>query len=236
MKSGLKIIFLFIVVCSCKEQKSSMNRQLPSYHYELVKAGKNKCFELDAETRYNAFYFSEHGETRFSREYNGENFIYSFYADEYIYVTSVNHQEIDKIHVKSKYIDKIETEEPPSDPNLAVKRILEKAHYGDLIYDQYRDVYYRFVYPETELDPNRTYMGTVVFGRNIFSVIILDKNFNIIGETLFPEDIYNSFVFFVHRDGLYISRDYQINFNQPEDQMNFELFKLTDPNTSKNNL
>lgn len=389
--SGLNIILLLIIVCSCKEQKISDNRLLPSYHYELVKTKKNKCFELDAETRYNAFYlyvftdekgeeylsflnyrtnqilfydfktckflfkiemdkegvdgvnllsgyyikdfnniyvssysipgliktdttgkirqkilygqtpegyqivpsytpssrpyippvfigdklyitqqaanhiyaatktpvsviidtlhhsyeqlpflfgdilpenyFSQHGETRFSREYNGDHFIYSFYADEYIYVTSASHREIDKIHIKSKYIDKIETEEPPSDPNLAVKWILEKAHYGDMIYDQYREIYYRLVYPDTELVSDRTYMGTVVFGRNKFSVIILDKHFNIIGETLFPENIYNPFVFFIHPDGLYISRDYQINFDQPEDQMNFELFKLTSQNT-----
>ena len=29
------------------------------------------------------------------------------------------------------------------------------------------------------------------FGRKIFSIIILDKTFNIIGETVFPEYTYN---------------------------------------------
>ena len=59
------------------------------------------------------------------------------------------------------------------------------------------------------------------------SVIILDKGFQIIGETLFPEDIYNSFVFFVNKDGLYISRDYQGGLgNQSDDYMTFELCKL----------
>ena len=171
-------------------------------------------------------YFSQQGESRFSREYNENRFIYSFYADEYIYVTSTNHQNIEKIHVKSKYIDRIEMIKPPSDPNVAVKKVLETAHYGDLIYDKYRNVYYRFVYPKTELDANKTHMGTGVFGRKLFSVIILDEQFRIIGETRFPENIYNSFVFFVHSDGLYISSDYQINFEQSDDQLNFELFEL----------
>ena len=66
----------------------------------------------------------------------------------------------------------------------------------------------------------------MIYGRKKFSIIILDKNFNIIGETLFPEGIYNSYVFFVHKDGLYISKDYQMNYDQSEDFLTFELFNL----------
>lgn len=58
-------------------------------------------------------------------------------------------------------------------------------------------------------------------------MIILDEQFNRLGETLFPESIYNSYVFFVNKDGLYISRDYQVGIgNQSEDFMTFELFEL----------
>ncbi len=32
--------------------------------------------------------------------------------------------------------------------------------------------------------------------------------------------------FFVHKDGLYISRDYQMIYGQSEDYMTFELFNL----------
>ena len=165
---------------------------------------------------------------RFSREYNNENFIYSFYKDESIYVTSIDHQAVRKLYGKSKFINKLKIENPLSDIKQDMRRVLEMAHYGDMIYDKYRDVYYRFVYPEVELDPNRDYYQKVLFGRSLFSVIIFDKDFNIIGETLFPKDIYNSYVFFVHSDGLYISSDYQINFDQSEDQLTFELFKLVD--------
>jgi hypothetical protein len=47
-----------------------------------------------------------------------------------------------------------------------------------------------------------------------------------IGETLFPEGIFNSGVYFVHRDGLYISRDYQIGEDQSEDCLNYTCFEL----------
>lgn len=173
-------------------------------------------------------HLSKSGDTRFSRDYDGEHFIYSFYTDEYIYVTSIDHQQVRKIKVKSKYIDRIKNETTPdnSDANLMVKNTLERAQYGDLIYDKYRNVYYRFAYPQTELDFDN-YLQRTFFGRKRFSVIILDKEFNIIGETLFPESIYNSYVFFVHSDGLYISKDYQINYDQSDDSLNFQLFELS---------
>ena len=103
---------------------------------------------------------------------------------------------------------------------------MEVARYGDIVYDPYREVYYRFAYHYSELDSKKNWRGNAVFGRKKFSVIILTKDFEIIGETLFPEAVYNSYVFFVHKEGLYISRDYQINYDQSEDYMTFELFSL----------
>lgn len=175
-------------------------------------------------------HYGQGGEHRFSRAFNGKEFIYSFYADESIHVTSIDHQSVRKINAKSKLIDKIKMEKPPLDDNQRAKWILEVPRYGDLIYDQYRDVYYRFAYPKTKLDPNRQYIRKSLYGRREFTVIILDNQFNIIGETLFPKEKYNSYVFFVNKDGLYISSDYQINFEQSEEQLNFELFVLT-PNS-----
>lgn len=171
-------------------------------------------------------HYTQAGETRFSRIFNGKNFIYSFYANEEIFITSFDHSKIEKKQIKSKYIQKIELKDPPSDINFRAKQNLEIARYGDLIFDEYRNVYYRFVYPETELDNNKQWLKASIFGRNKFSIIILDKQFNIIGETLFPEGIYNSYVFFINKEGLYISKDYQINYNQTEDSINFDLFDL----------
>ena len=48
----------------------------------------------------------------------------------------------------------------------------------------------------------------------------------IIGETLFPEGIYNSYVFLVAEEGLYISRDYQMLTGNSEDTITFERFEL----------
>lgn len=161
---------------------------------------------------------------KFSRIFDGKQLIYSFFTDEDIFVVSADQKETKKIKVKSQYI---------SDPSIPQKSgpegprsNLEVARYGNLIYDPYREVYYRFAYPKTELKDDINWWGKAVYGRKKFSVIILDKEFNVIGETLFPEAVYNSYVFFVHEDGLYISRDYQMLYEQSEDYMTFERFSL----------
>ena len=163
----------------------------------------------------------------FSRTYDGKNFIYSFYVDEDILVTSIDHAEVKRIRAKSRYIDSPD-EEQPLNAQKGPQLNLELARYGDLKYDPYREVYYRFAYPKTELDDKINWMGKAVYGRKKFSVIILDKDFQIIGETLFPEAIYNPYASFVSKEGLYISRDYQMNYDQSEDFMTFELFKLVE--------
>ena len=165
-------------------------------------------------------------DTRFSRIFNGKEFIYSFYASEDIVVASVDHSDVKRVKVKSRYIDSPTEKQELSEKGPKLN--LELARYGDLIYDSYRDVYYRFAYPKTELEDNIQWWGKSVYGRKKFSVIILDKDFHVIGETLFPEAIYNSYVFFVHKDGLYISRDYQMLYGNSEDYMTFELFNLTE--------
>ena len=162
---------------------------------------------------------------RFSRDYDGKNFIYSFYVDEDILVTSIDHAEVKRIKAKSKYINTPD-EKLDFESESAPIKVLTLARYGDLIYDPHREVYYRFAYPKTELEDNVNWWGKAIYGRKKFSVIILDKDFQIIGETLFPEAIYNPYASFVSKEGLYISRDYQMNYDQSEDFMTFELFKL----------
>ena len=164
-------------------------------------------------------------DTQFSRIFDGSHFIYSFYVSDHILVTSEDHSDVQKVPVRSRYVDDATDKVP--DNERGPQLYLELARYGDLIYDPYREVYYRFAYPAVSLERDINWWGKAVYGRKKFSVIILDKDFQIIGETLFPEDIYNSFVFFVHKDGLYISRDYQVGLgNQSDDYMTFELFKI----------
>ena len=111
--------------------------------------------------------------TQFSRIYDGKNFIYSFYVSDDIFVTSMNHSDVQRIPVKSRYIDSATDEVP--DNEQGPRLYLELPRYGDLIYDPYREVYYRFAYPKVSLERNMNWWGKAVYGRKKFSVIILDK-------------------------------------------------------------
>lgn len=163
--------------------------------------------------------------SQFSRIFDGKNFVYSFYVSEDIVVASADHSTIKRIKAASRYIASATEEQ--KDSEAGPRLYLELARYGDLIYDPYRKIYYRFAYPKVDLDRDMNWWGKAVYGRKKFSVLILDKDFQVIGETLFPEGIYNSFVFLVNKDGLYISRDYQVGMgNQSDDYMTFERFEL----------
>lgn len=144
-------------------------------------------------------------EFAFSRCFDRANFIYSFYFDENIYVTSPDHSNVKKIACKSRYIDSLQVIDGRNlRDEEALRKMNEAPMYGNLIYDPYRDFYYRIAYPPTRMASGEKQEKTWKYGRKRFSVIIMDKNFHQIGETLFPEYEYVSTLLFVSRKGLYI--------------------------------
>ena len=100
------------------------------------------------------------------------------------------------------------------------------AKYWHLMYDKYRDVYYRFAEMPCELGPGE-YPLDEPKARE-FSVIVFDKDFNIIGETKFPGNKYFYKMSFVGRDGLYISENNLANPDFDENKLVFACFKLED--------
>jgi hypothetical protein len=163
----------------------------------------------------------------FSREFDGEKFIYSFYYDEAIYVAPVDHSEIRKYVVKSKYIDHVKVvKKRKEDMFLFAKNDYKDPCYGNLLYDKYRNIYYRLAYPKAALEEGVNYVAMTAQGRKKFSIIVLDEKFNIMGETLFPEYIYNPILLFVHPDGLYICDNHIMNPSFKEDVLSFKCFEL----------
>ena len=130
-------------------------------------------------------------------------------------------------NIKSRYINREfeQKEVAPPDIQTAMTEYATHPEYRALIYDKYRDVYYRMAYPGIDLTPEDDVMKLGQF-RRIFSVMIIDKDFNVIGETLMPEKIYNINMFFVNEEGLWFSTNNIENPNFEEDAINFELFEL----------
>ena len=103
-----------------------------------------------------------------------------------------------------------------------------KAKYWHIMYDKYRDVYYRFAEMPCELAKDENPYDEFSHKSREFSVIILDKDFRIIGETKFPGNKYFIRMSFVGRDGLYISENNLGNPDFDEDKLVFACFKLVD--------
>ncbi|MDR1258712.1 MAG: DUF4221 domain-containing protein [Tannerellaceae bacterium] len=159
-----------------------------------------------------------------SRCFDGKQFVYSFYFDENIYVAPPNHGHVKLVKVKSNYLKEVKI--PDDYGNVTMEKLCENPNYGNLLYDEYRDVYYRIAYPETELEKNIRGTELLRYGRKSFSVIIIDKYFNIIGETLLPNYTYNSQVMFIREDGLYISSSHYLNPKYSDDVLSFQRFDL----------
>ena len=98
--------------------------------------------------------------------------------------------------------------------------------YHNIMYDKYRNVYYRIAEFPYEFKPNESAFDDPK-GRE-FSIIIFDKDLNIIGETKFPGNKYLYKMSFVGRDGLYISENNEANPEFDEDKLVFACFILED--------
>lgn len=167
-------------------------------------------------------------ESSLSRCFDGRQFVYSFHFDENLYVAAPDHREVRKIPARSRYIKQVEIPDEQAAYSFArmLRRMCETPNYGNLLYDPYRKVYYRLAYPPTEIDPSENCTDIWQYGRKKFSILILDEDLQVIGETLFPENTYNSTLLFVREDGLYLSTGYFRNPDFDEDRLVFRRFRL----------
>ena len=107
----------------------------------------------------------------------------------------------------------------------------ETPKYWHIMYDKYRDVYYRFAEMPYKLAPNESPYDAPK-GKE-FSVIVLNEDFEIIGETKFPGKKYFYKMSFVGRDGLYISENNLENPQFDENKLVFTCFKIKNASPNK---
>lgn len=164
---------------------------------------------------------------QYRRIFDGTNFIYSFLYSDSLYKVSKDHKKREAYQIKSKYISSISIPgNNSSDLKEVLKATCEEATYEDLVYDKYRNVYYRFACPGTEVDTSNNLSEIIRFGKSQFSIIILDANLSIIGETLFPEYTYVPTAHFVNEEGLYISCSHFMSSDYSDDELCFEKIEL----------
>lgn len=164
----------------------------------------------------------------FSSAMDNDQFVFSFHSDHHIYYGVSFDKPLRKKLAKSKYLSQ-EFEDLPltGDPNDRRRYFATTGHYGNLIYDQFRKVYYRFCYPQKKVEQGQDLVELTVFPQE-FSVMILNSELEVIGETLFGGEgqKYASNNVFVGPKGLYISVNHPKSELNKEDSFGFQLFTL----------
>lgn len=167
------------------------------------------------------------GGNRISHCFDGTDLIISREVSDSIYKLSPNFKRVSGFLAKSRYINHPKAESiADNDLQRIVKRACELPVYGSIIYDKYREVYYRFAFPEVEMEKERDYLSIYHSGRKQFSIIILDKDMKVVGETLFPEYTYNPYLLFIRKDGLYMSTSHFKRSDFDENVLRFQKIEL----------
>ena len=159
--------------------------------------------------------------------FNGQEFVYSFeYMDDLMVVNPLTHQ-VEYKAVRSRYIGEMKpfSSESTNDAVLQ-KELCEYPSYGKIIYDSCNKVYYRVAYVPQEIDKDVDALSLFRTGRKQFSIMILDEDFNVIGEHLFPPYTYNPRLSFVSKGKLYISLNNIMNPDYSDDVIRFQMVEL----------
>jgi hypothetical protein len=157
--------------------------------------------------------------------YNDTNgtFLISFPNDHYIYSYRTDFSNAKKIYAGSSYAGDIKSLAYPSGipvpDNMQYAHYFEQYYYRSIIYDKYRNIYYRIVeHPWENYNNNidiRSWLKPI-------SIILLDSEFNVLGEKLLSMEYHLSYMsFFITEEGLYLNKD-----TGNEDELVYSLFKI----------
>lgn len=107
--------------------------------------------------------------------------------------------------------------EVTGDPENSQLDYLRKYAYSNILYDKYAKLYYRFI--RLPYEPETDNLDIEITKKPI-AVIILDENFNIVGESELPIARYYPMHSFVDSEGLHINV-----VSEDDDYMTFKTFK-----------
>lgn len=147
--------------------------------------------------------------------------VYSFPASNYIYRYKLNNMELeDSIYMGSRYTKRIESAPEPTleflkDENERIKYYVNKDSYSGILYDPYRQLYYRIAeHPSENIDDP--------FPKP-FSIIVMDMHGKIITETPIQTSYgkFNRANMHVIKDGLLIQKK-----TENENQIKFAIYKF----------
>jgi hypothetical protein len=190
-------------------------------------------FNLDSSkiTWHDVFYRSDywrHGKrpSDYSWEQQGDSiYIAPLYDHEIIIFNTITKTVINRKEVKSNYINNFLLANEPA-PNFQAGLEMKLGHdlYGQLIYDKYRDLFYRIFMPGYDFDGEMSFeeMRPMERSRPLGGILVFDKDLKILGEHLFDKfQIHPNSNMFVGEKGLYLSLNNENNPDFDEDHFRY---------------
>jgi|GEM_PF-1189703 len=155
---------------------------------------------------------------------SSELFVYSFAISDSLTVFDLESDLTKRVFAGSKSITADIKPMPVPENSYDLEYALETPYYGGVVYDEYRNVYYRFVrHAISNKDSNGE---TNEFHEKPISIIILDKDFQRLGEVRLADNVFLDYIYFVSKDGLFVSNGNPENKDLVEDFAVFSCFQL----------
>jgi hypothetical protein len=107
------------------------------------------------------------------------------------------------------------------------KYLTASSRYETLVYDEYRNVYYRFAYPTLQIEKEEDLLA-LRENPGPFVIQVFDEDLTFITESYFEGGIYFPNNHFITEKGLYLSANNPENPEAEEDSFRFELIELKD--------
>lgn len=196
-----------------KTPMNDLGKQVPDY--PLVSAINNTTGELRATDF--IFPSTYHSEKQLltlpSLAGDKKKLVASLASGHNLYVYDTETKKTKIIDARSKYFPAEFRDKSSEDANEHYQYMAIEPLYLGIHYDRFRDLYYRIA--KLPAGDNKDYIleRSAVYSRfpRQFSVIVLDKNLNVIGEHLLPADTYVTRNITVIKEGLIISRMHPMN-------------------------
>ncbi len=157
---------------------------------------------------------------------NDTSIIVNYELSNYLFVYNIDGSFKTKIKCKSNYIKANEFsayDKSSSENNIydIANSKTTSAMYYNLVYDKYRNIYYRFVKHSQKLLDNNGLKKRIIDAQK--SIIVLDNKLKIIGEVMLDESK-NKYLFSIYptKKGIILTKN-----SEEENKIEFNLFKIT---------
>ena len=207
-------------------------------HHDISKADIRKHqliysydFKMDTVHWYDVFYpdnFWDKGKkiSDFSWAQREQKIYIAPLHDHEVQVFDMSTSEVvERKQVKSDHVDRFNfLNEIPGSPTEGLLSRISYDKYGPMIYDRYRDVFYRIFLPAVNLEKDYSdeELNTLNYNRPFSGVTVLDKDLNILTEYEFDEyEVVVDYNFFVGEKGLYLSINNLLHPDYNEDEFRY---------------